>query len=207
MNRFLLWLLCITLLSLFSSCQKGEKRSNQADTIDPKRLAISHDMPQLPKPYPYPEPWPDSIKQRQLSHSARTPEELIDIALEALAKRDTATLKNIMINEYEFRYWLWPEFPASLPIMNISPDFAWQNLLQNSEKGLKQALSKYGGKKFSYVSHRFLKGQDYYQTFIVHTQTRVIVADSLGRQREIKELGSFVEMNGRYKLMSYRDRD
>ncbi|MCS7014182.1 MAG: hypothetical protein RMI34_06800 [Chloroherpetonaceae bacterium] len=207
MNRFSVWFFILTLTFFALSCQKGERSTQQADTIDPKRLAISHDMPQLPKPYPYPEPLPDSVKQRQLSHSARTPEELIDIALEALAKRDTATLKNIMINEYEFRNWLWPEFPASLPVMNISPDFAWQNLLQNSEKGLRLALEKYGGKKFSYVSHRFLKGQDYYQTFIVHTQTRVVIADSLGRQREMKELGSFVEMNGRYKLMSYRDRD
>ncbi|MFN3427407.1 MAG: hypothetical protein ACK41G_07540 [Candidatus Thermochlorobacter sp.] len=204
-NRFLIWICVLSGLAL--ACQRGEKNERQADTIDPKRLPISDDMPQLPKPYPYPEPLPDSVKQRQLSYSARTPEELIDMALEALAKKDTTTLKNLMINEYEFRNWLWPEFPASLPIMNISPDFAWQNLLQNSEKGLRRALEKYGGKKFSYVSHRFLKGQDYYQTFVVHTQTRVVVADSLGRQREMKELGSFVEMNGRYKLMSYRDRD
>jgi len=199
--------LLITAL-LLTSCAEAEKEKNTGEKSSINdRYEDTLAVKEVPKPRPYPEPLPDSVKQRRFVYGADTQEELCDILLDALARQDTLTLTRLMVSEYEFKNWLWWEFPASQPIRNVPVDFAWGNLLQNADKGLRQALGKYSGRRLYYVSHKFLEGQDRYQTFIVHTKTRVTAADSTGRQYEIKVFGSFVEMNGRFKLMSYRDRD
>jgi hypothetical protein len=160
-----------------------------------------------PKPRPYPNELPDSVKSRMLSNSFKLQQELFDKLLEALERKDTAALIGMMISEKEFKEWLWWEFPASRPEANIPIDFAWENHIRNSAKGLRMALRDYGGKKLYYASHRFEEGEDKYQSFIIHTKTRVTVVDSMGKEEELKVFGSVVEMNGRYKLLSYRDRD
>ncbi len=200
-----LWM-SVFFVMLMAACGSPEKNAAQKSQ-SPDEQDSAFAVKEVPRPRPYPEPLPDSVKQRRFAFAANTPEELCDMLLAALAKSDTATLVKLMVNEYEFKNWLWHEFPASQPIMNVPIDFAWQNLLQNSDKGLRLALGKYAGQKLYYVSHKFLEGQDRYQTFTVHTKTRVTAADSLGRKYEMKVFGSFVEMNGRFKLMSYRDRD
>lgn len=173
-----------------------------------KEAPPKDDVPlERPKPRPYPNELPDSVKSRVLSNSFKTQGELFDNLLEALERKDTAALAGMMITEKEFKEWLWWEFPASRPETNISPEFAWDNHARNSSKGLRLALRDYGGKKLVYVSHRFEEGEDKYQTFIIHAKTRVVVADSTGKEQELKVFGSVLEMNGRYKLLSYRDRD
>lgn len=180
-----------------------------AKTETPKTdVSKADDVPlERPKPRPYPNELPDSVKSRVLSNSFKLQQELFDHLLEALEKKDTAALVGMMISEKEFKEWLWWEFPASRPETNIPVDFAWENHARNSSKGLRKALRDYGGKKFFYVSHRFEEGEDKYQSFIIHTKTRVTVADTSGKELELKVFGSVVEMNGRYKLLSYRDRD
>lgn len=188
-------LIFLLLLAAFTGCAKTEKP--KADNAPLER----------PKPRPYPDELPDSVKSRVLSNSFKLPEELFDNLFEALERKDTSALIGMMISEKEFKEWLWWEFPASRPVANVPIDFAWQNHAQNSSKGLRLALRKYGGKKLVYVSHRFEEGEDKYQSFIIHTKTRVTAVDTTGKELEIKEFGSVVEMNGRYKLLSYRDRD
>lgn len=183
------------LLTLSFGCAKTGKP--KAEDIPNERL----------KPRPYPKELPDSVKSRVLSNSFKLQQELFDNLLEALEKKDTAALVGMMISEREFKEWLWCEFPASRPETNISSEFAWENHAYNSSKGLRLALRDFVGKKLYYVSHRFEEGEDKYQSFIIHTKTRVIVADTTGKEWEMKVFGSVVEMNGRYKLLSYRDRD
>jgi hypothetical protein len=188
------------LLSLTLGCVKTEKPKSEASKTDEIPL-------ERPKPRPYPNELPDSVKSRVLSNSFKLQQELFDNLLEALEKKDTAALVGMMISEKEFKEWLWWEFPASRPETNISSQFAWDNHAINSSKGLRLALRDFGGNKLVYVSHRFEEAEDKYQTFVIHTKTRVMVADTTGKEWEMKVFGSVVEMNGRYKLLSYRDRD
>jgi hypothetical protein len=188
-------ILLLLALTLAVACAKNESPQKQEVPLE------------RPKPRPYPNELPDSVKNRVLSNSFKLPQDLFDNLLLALEKKDTMALIGMMITEKEFKEWLWWEFPASRPEVNAPVDFVWGNHAQNASKGLRLALRKYGGKKLVYVSHRFEEGEDKYQTFIIHTKTRVMVADSTGAEQEIKEFGSVVEMNGRYKLLSYRDRD
>lgn len=188
--------LCLLLFIFFAvGCEKNNR--------------VQKDEPPLerPKPRPYPNELPDSVKSRVLSNSFKLPQELFDNLLIALEKKDTAALIGMMITEKEFKELLWWEFPASRPETNIPIEFAWDNHARNSSKGLRMALRDFGGKKLFYVSHRFEEGEDKYQSFIIHPKTRVTVADTTGKEIEMKVFGSVVEMNGRYKLLSYRDRD
>lgn len=192
---------------LVANCaSKKEDQSPQkvakAKPVPPPILKIADDG----KPIRYPEPLPDSVKSRTFQDGYDSIESLIFSLLDALEKKDTMRLVKAMISEKEFSDWLWWEFPGSVP-ENAPLDFAWDNLARKSDRGLRWLLSDYGGQKLRYVSHRFEEGTDKYQTFAVHSKTRVVVKDSLGEERVMTQIGSVVEMNGKFKLMSYRDRD
>ncbi|MCS6988325.1 MAG: hypothetical protein NZM06_02295 [Chloroherpetonaceae bacterium] len=197
-------ILCVVLVA---SCQskKEEKPSQKvvaAKPVPPPVLKVADDG----KPIRYPEPLPDSVKARKFQDGYDSINSLIFAVLDALEKKDTTRLVRAMISQKEFSNWLWWEFPASIP-ENAPLDFAWDNLARKADRGLRWLLSDYGGQKLRYVSHRFEEGEDKYQTFKVHSKTRVVVKDSLGNEHTLTQIGSVVEMNGSFKLMSYRDRD
>ncbi len=184
------------------SQEPSPKKSATSKPIPPPILKVTNDG----KPIRYPEPLPDSVKARAFQDGYESIEKLIFSLLDALEKKDTMRLVKAMISEKEFSNWLWWEFPGSVP-ENAPLDFAWDNLARKSDRGLRWLLADYGGQKLQYVSHRFEEGIDKYQTFVVHTKTRVVVKDSLGVEKTMTQIGSVVEMNGKFKLMSYRDRD
>jgi hypothetical protein len=201
LKRASILFLSLSIIVFLSACKKSRETNDQQNS---KVLA---DSGRMDKPRPYPTPFPDSVKNRQLSFAANSKEELCINLLEALQRSDTTALANAMVSQREFKEWLWWEFPASTKLMNVPVDFAWDNLAQKSSKGLRTLLYKYAGMKLALLSYRFEEGEDRYQTFTLHVKTRLEVEDDKGKKITINEFGSFVEMNGKWKLFSYRDRD
>lgn len=158
----------------------------------------------VPKPRPYSEPLPDTVRARTFGAVFASPEALLDTLIHALEKRDTLTLQKLLVSKKEYRQWLWPEYPASWPVLNMPVEFAWGNLQAKTFRGLRYMIRTYGGQPLAYVSHSFEK-KDPYQTFTIHERPHVVVADTTGKEIELKEIGSIVEMNGSYKLISFRE--
>lgn len=146
-----------------------------------------------------------SCGQRELKFSESSIQNLAEEVLEAVESNDPEALLRLRINEREFKKYLWPEFPASDPKMNVPFSFAWENLNQKSEKGARRALSQYGGNRYDFESIYFQEKTETYPSFKLYSKSVLIVKDSEGSLHELQFCGSIVEKNGEYKFLSYRD--
>lgn len=122
--------------------------------------------------------------------------------LEALAKQDEQSLKSLVLTKEEFCTYVWPELPSS-KIKNLTCDWVWDSFLPGDIAGLRQTLSMHGGKRYSLIRIRFVKGTTEYKTFKVHEGSRVVVKDDSGQEREFKLFGSMLELEGQFKLLSF----
>jgi len=153
---------------------------------------------------PYSEPLPDSVKNRRFEHGATSPDALGKKLLQALSENDTTKLMQIAVNETEYLNWIWPEEPSSDPKFNIPLAFAWGNLHRDSFKGLKQMRHSHAGKKLSFVSFEVAGESIYHQTYTYHRKPVLVMEDENGKQKQIGNLGTMVEMNGTYKFLFYK---
>ena len=140
---------------------------------------------------------------RPLLYAQPSAEALAQTVLEALAKRDDQTLKNLVLTKDEFCNYVWPELPSS-KINNLTCDWVWRSFKPNDISGRKQILSVYGGKPYNLIRLRYAKGTTEYKSFKVHEDARVVVQDSGGgKEQELKLFGSILEYDGQFKLFSY----
>jgi hypothetical protein len=146
-----------------------------------------------------------SCGKRELKFSESSIQNLAEEVLEAVESNDPDALLKLRINEREFKKYLWPEFPASDPKMNVPFSFAWGNLDQKSEKGARRALSQYGGNAYRFETIYFQEKTEEYSGFKLYSQSVIVAKDNDGNLHELQFCGSIVERNGEYKFLSYRD--
>lgn len=139
---------------------------------------------------------------RSLRHAQPSAEALAERVLEALAKQDEQSLKGLVLTKEEFCTYVWPELPSS-EIKNLTCDWVWDSFYPSDVAGLRQTLRMHGGKQYSLVRVRFAKGVTEYKTFKVHEESRVVVKDDSGQEREFKLFGSMLELEGQFKLLSF----
>ncbi len=147
----------------------------------------------------------DSLSARRFEPAFISVDDLVLAFLEAVAIKDAAALRSLLVSEREFNEWLWPEFPMSDPSMNVPEGFAWQNLASKSDKGLRAILKVLGGKSYTARNIRFLDPEEKYRSFKVLSGTRLDLTNARETLTDISFLGSVVELNGTYKFMSYRE--
>lgn len=146
-----------------------------------------------------------SCGKRELKFSESSIQGLVEEVLKGVEHNDPEALLKLRINEREFRKYLWPEFPASDPKMNVPLSFAWGNLDQKSEKGARRALSQYGGNAYRFETIYFQEKTQEYSGFKLYSRSVIVARDGNGNLQELQFCGSIVERNGEYKFLSYRD--
>jgi hypothetical protein len=194
MIRNILFLFSLTALI---ACGRGDQQDN--DTDDTTATAQKSALDGLSREAI------DSLAARRFAPTFESPEELVNAFLLAALEKDADALQSLLVNEQEFSEWLWPEFPASDPALNIPLDFAWGNLAKKSNKGLRRVMRTLGGKPFTLRGIRHVEDDDVYPTFLVRQGTRVDITDGTGETGTITLLGSIVDLNGTFKFMSYRE--
>lgn len=147
----------------------------------------------------------------ELKGGASSPEALVRSALRAFAAKDTLALRSLLITRDEWRDQLYPEFPVYYPAARDTREetktFLWENHSLSSSNALMRALRKVGGKKMTLVKLEYRDQTQAFKTYTIHQGTTPSVKMPDGSEREITQLGSIVEKNGVYKLLSFRDRD
>ena len=123
----------------------------------------------------------------------------------ALNQEDIEQLNRLRVQRTEYLDWIWPAFPASRPPSNFPGDFAWSNLNQKCNIGMKKWISRYGGQDLKFVSIHFDRPQATYDGFQLLRGTVLTVQNATGKKQELKILGSVVVKDNRYKLLSYND--
>jgi hypothetical protein len=123
--------------------------------------------------------------------------------LDAIARRDVATLRGLALNEQEFREHVWPELPASRPERNLPFSYVWGDLRQKSETSLTQTMARHGGRRYTLVSVRFAGETTRYPSYTVYRETILKVRDDQAIEGDLRVFGSSLEKDDTWKVFSY----
>lgn len=123
--------------------------------------------------------------------------------LAALAQRNEGRLRELALNEEEFKRHVWPDLPAARPERNLPFSYVWGELRQKSEMALRQTLRTHGGLPYQLQGVRFAGQTTDHGHYRVHRETVLVVRDGEGKTSELRMFGSMLEMGGRWKVFSY----
>ncbi len=146
----------------------------------------------------------------RLQKGAGSPDAVVREALAALAAGDTARLLGMLVTESEFKKYLYPElgayYPAAADTSEQARQFVWENHALGTFKALRKGMRKLAGRRMELVSVLFTDGAKRCNSYTIHEGTDVKVRLENGEEMNLQEFGAIVEMDGVYKLLSYRDR-
>jgi hypothetical protein len=137
-----------------------------------------------------------------LSNTYPSAAALASAVLDAVARRDRASLEALALNETEFRDHVWPQLPAARPERNLPFAFVWGDLRQKSILTLANVIAREGGQRYELIDVRFAGDTDY-RTYRVHREATLRVRDATGQERDLRVCGSMIEQEGAWKVFSY----
>ncbi|HYP29908.1 MAG TPA: hypothetical protein VE262_24575 [Blastocatellia bacterium] len=155
-------------------------------------------------PLPPPPPRAKPSEPRPLINGQPSPEALAKRFLKYLSGNDAKAIQSLRLTRREFCEYVWPELPSSR-IPNVTCDWAWDQATLKSDGGLSELLPRHAGRRYEVTLVRFAGGTEDHYTYRIHKDTRLVLKDESGEQREVSVLGSMLEMDGRYKLFSFRE--
>jgi len=153
-------------------------------------------------PLPTPPPRSKPSEPRALINGQPSPEALAKRFLQYLAGKDAKAIQSLRLTKREFCEYVWPELPASR-IPNLTCDWAWERATLKSDGGLGELLAPRAGKRYELVHVRFAGGVEERYTYRIHKDTRLTLKDEDGTQKEVKALGSMLELDGKYKVFGF----
>jgi hypothetical protein len=126
---------------------------------------------------------------------------LVDAVLDALERRDRDALESLLVTSEEHRTLLWEQLPES---NHLTFNYAWQLNKRNSGKAITEAISRFGGTHYEFVSLDFAEPAEVYDGFTLHLGARLTVRRvSDGAEGTLPILDVLLEYGGRWKLMNY----
>jgi hypothetical protein len=138
-----------------------------------------------------------------LAHPQSSAESLAREVLVALAQRNEHRLRELALDEEEFKRHVWSGLPAARPERNLPLAYVWSDLRQKSDQALRSTLQTHGGKHYQLQSVKFDGPTTDHGTYRVHRETVLVVRDSAGTANELRLLGSMLEKDGQWKVFSY----
>ncbi len=143
---------------------------------------------------------------RELEDGAATREALAKRFLGAVAGRDTAALRGMLLTRAEFAWLMFPDHRYAEPPYDLDPGIFWLQLTAENSKGVERVLQRYGGQPLTFEALscgvdtlQMLRGPT---TLWGPCSVRYRTADSTLTR---KLFGSMIERNGRVKLVSYNN--
>jgi hypothetical protein len=130
---------------------------------------------------------------------------LVQQFVRALADRDTATLRALVLSRAEFAFLYYPTAREALPPYELPPELMWLRLVSESEQGLQLALETFGGRAVAYAGHRCGEPREEgANTLWGWCLVEYRLPD--GRAAEASLFGLIIERAGRYKFVSYANK-
>jgi hypothetical protein len=143
--------------------------------------------------------------ERKLFHAATSVEDLVRQVLAAVDAEDMQGLTDLRVTEREHNELLWPEFSAK--DHNVDLDFAWDMLNTRSHTNQGRTIGTWRGQGLDFTAVRFERGVESYKTFTLHRGTLVAARTAQGGDVDLRFIGSILELDGQFKVLSYKDRD
>ncbi len=145
-----------------------------------------------------------------LERGYRSAEELVDSLLDALEQLDSARLVDLAVSPDEWRKIIYPELGLHYPdarddraeIMEMLGELHFGSSL----KGLHRMLRDFGGESIE-RTHLELGPPLKFPSFTMHEKTKLTLSTPDAEDLPVTFLGSIVEKDGVFKLLSYRESD
>lgn len=146
---------------------------------------------------------------RPLTGGKSSARELVEAAVTAFEKKDTATLRDLIVTRPEFMEILYPEygmhFPAARDMREETKEFLWENQILGTAESMTKGIALLEGKRYRVVGIAATDTLSF-TSYSISEGTAATLAGNDGTM-EFKGLGAILEKNGRFKLLSYRDPD
>jgi hypothetical protein len=114
-------------------------------------------------------------------------------------------LFSLTIQQDEFRYILWPEFPMSRPATGITWQDGWLFLYGRLHQGSAIAIREHGGHAYQFVRFDRSDSTTHYKNFKLHNGLILVARDESGATQQFTWLRSVAERKGRFKIYSLSD--
>lgn len=130
-------------------------------------------------------------------------EALVEAALDAVAREDTAKLQSLLVTRDEHHDLLWASLPES---EDLSFEYVrWLNE-HNTGKAMRRALERFGGETFRLEKITYTEGTETYPGFELHLGARLtVVRESDGAEGELTLADVLVERPEGWKLLNYKE--
>jgi ketosteroid isomerase-like protein len=128
-------------------------------------------------------------------------ETLVRHFFSALARADSAELRDMLLSRPEFAYLVYPESPYTHPPYRQPPELVWMQLATTGSTGVRRLLAR--ARDYQYVSHRCDATPEREGTNTLWRQCRARVVRSAGDTVNMRLFGVIVERDGRFKFASY----
>ena len=119
----------------------------------------------------------------------------------ALATRDTVALGALLVSRAEFGWLVFPGHPYARPPYELDPAIFWLQLRVESAKGLAKTLERFGGTRAELRSVECQR--DTLQLHGGGARLWSACRVGLGSDPPVRLFGTVVELEGRYKLLSF----
>jgi hypothetical protein len=141
-----------------------------------------------------------------LAGGAASREDLVHGFIVALERRDTASLRRLVLSKAEFAYLFYPTNPQALPPYDLSPALYWFLTETRSRQGLAHALSERAGTPLHYKGSRCLGTASIEGENKVYGPCVVTRLQEHGDSIVERLFGSIIERRGRWKFVSYANK-
>jgi len=130
-------------------------------------------------------------------------EALVDALLRRLEAADTTGVAELAMTRTEFAFLYYPHTMYTRPPYELSPALVWFQQQNRSSRGLSRLLQAYAGKTLHDTGFRCPdEGEAFGEGRIWHGCTVLGVVPT-GESVEERLFGSILELDGRYKLVSF----
>lgn len=136
-----------------------------------------------------------------LEGGASSRETLVRHFFSAVARADSAELRNMLLSRAEFAYLVYPESPYTHPPYRQPPDLVWMQLATTGSTGARRLLAR--ARDFRYLSHRCDPTPEREGKNTLWRQCLARVVRSEGDTVDMRLFGVIVERDERFKFASY----
>ena len=138
-----------------------------------------------------------------LAGGAESPEALARALLIAVGRRDTATLRSLVMTRAEFVWLYYPHSRYTAPPYELGPDLVWIPMIASSEKGAGRLLARYGGRPLRFKALICTDSAVHEGPNTIEPGCGVSFAVADSAPRTLHLFGSVLGRDRRYKFLSY----
>lgn len=143
------------------------------------------------------------VEPEALSGGAPSIQALVDRFVDALAARDSAAFRDLVLTRAEFAWLYYPYTRYTAPPYRMAPELLWFQIQNASSRGLGRLLDRLGGQRLEVLGHHCPRPPRVEGPNRIWEGCALRVPSAEGEVTELELFGSIVEREGTFKLVSY----